>query len=46
VNPVLALSGRSPLAPGEALRPSFRLVVAEGAWSGERIAAHLAAHPW
>jgi hypothetical protein len=46
VNPVLALSGRAPLAPGEALRPSFRLVVAEGAWSGERIAAHLAAHPW
>ncbi|MEU1404420.1 PmoA family protein [Streptomyces sp. NPDC005728] len=34
------------LAPGETLRRRYRVVVADGAWQREDVAAYLEAHPW
>ncbi|WP_078901012.1 DUF6807 family protein [Actinacidiphila yeochonensis] len=46
VDPRPALERQPPLAPGATLRLAYRLVVADGRWDRERIAAHLADHPW
>lgn len=46
VSPSLALGGALPLAPAATLRLAYRLVIADGVWDRDRIAAYLAAHPW
>ncbi|MET8646316.1 PmoA family protein [Streptomyces sp. NPDC004675] len=34
------------LAPGDTLRRRYRVVVADGAWEREQVAAYLEEHPW
>lgn len=34
------------LDPGETLSRSYRVVIADGAWDRDRVAAHLTEHAW
>jgi predicted dehydrogenase len=46
VNPSLAYYSPRTLPPGETLRLRYRLVIADGDWDHDRIAAYLEGHPW
>ncbi|MEV5321260.1 PmoA family protein [Streptomyces sp. NPDC052687] len=46
VAPSWAFFDELELAPGDTLSRRYRVVVADGAWGREEIAAYLEAHPW
>ncbi len=46
VNPSLAFHESLPLPAGDVLARRYRVVVADGAWTENRIAGHLAERPW
>ncbi|MEU3277539.1 DUF6807 family protein [Streptomyces antibioticus] len=41
-----ALAAARELAPGDTLTRRWRVIVADGAWAREEIAAYLESHPW
>ncbi|WP_053731487.1 PmoA family protein [Nocardia sp. NRRL S-836] len=46
VNPSFAFFDTVDVAPGEALRLRYRLVVANGEWDRERLESYVEEHPW
>ncbi|GHG07557.1 PmoA family protein [Streptomyces filamentosus] len=46
VNPSLAFDRELPLPPGGVLQRRYRIVVADGAWTPERLSRHVGEHPW
>lgn len=46
VNPSLAFHTESVLEDGDTLARRYRVVVADGQWTGDAVAAYLGEHPW